>query len=69
MERVFDCAPSDEKALGFDRNAYELLVQRALEQLHAAKALHDELETFYVGNMDFLRWETMLQGVLVQAEI
>ena len=25
-----------------------------------AKQLHDELETFYVPNMDFGRWQTLL---------
>lgn len=49
-----------EQEKRFDQNAYELLIQRAIEQLKAAKGLHDELETFYVRNMDFLRWEKLL---------
>jgi hypothetical protein len=47
----------------FDRNAYELLLQRAAEQLKGAKDLHDELEGYYVANMDFLRWEKLLGQV------
>lgn len=51
---------SAEKEKSFDQNAYELLIQRATEQLKTAKTLHDELESYYVANMDFLRWEKQL---------
>lgn len=56
-----------EKEQSFDRNAYELLIQRAVEQLKAAKGLHDELEAHYIPRMDFLQWEAMLAKV--KAEI
>jgi hypothetical protein len=52
-----------EREKSFDRNAYELLLQRAAEQLTGAKSLHDELEGYYVANMDFLRWEKLLSHV------
>ncbi len=52
-----------EREKSFDRNAYELLLQRAAEQLKGAKSLHDELEGHYVANMDFLRWEKLLSHV------
>ena len=55
---------SSEQEQSYDRNAYELMVQRALEQLTCAKALHDELETYYVGHMDFLAWQGKLEAVL-----
>ena len=47
----------------FDVNAYELLCQRATEQIAAAKALHDQLEAFYVKNMDFKGWQTVVDRV------
>lgn len=61
--RWMDLKEVPEKEHSFDRNAYELLVQRATEQLKAAKTLHDELESHYVAQMDFLRWEEMLARV------
>ena len=48
----------------FDVNAFELLRQRAVEQLATAKTLHDELEAFYIRNMDFLGWQKALDRVL-----
>ena len=56
--------PKSERELGFDRNVYELLAVRATEQLKAAKALHDELETHYAPHMDFLKWQEKLDGIL-----
>jgi len=50
-EAAFDVKGQEEYS--FDRNAYELLCQRALEQLAQAKALHDELERPYIRSMDF----------------
>ncbi len=58
-----------EKEQSFDRNAYELLVQRAFEQLKNAKALHDELEGYYISNMDFLRWEALLKKLKEELEV
>lgn len=57
---LFALKDGADKEQSFDRNAYELLIQRAFEQLKAAKALHDDLEVFYVSNMDFLKWEKLL---------
>lgn len=68
-ERVFTLAPASDREYRFDRNAYELLIQRATEQLAAAKVLHDELERFYVGNMDFLKWQGVLDRVLGELEL
>ena len=58
-----------EKEQSFDRNAYELLIQRAIEQLSAAKKLHDELESHYVGHMDFLKWQAVLDRILKELEL
>lgn len=63
-EELFDSAGDPEREQSFDRNACELLWQRASEQLAAAKSLHDELERFYVQNMDFDGWQTVLDGLL-----
>lgn len=50
-DTVFEPVSGEEYC--FDRNAYELMCQRALEQLAQAKCLHDELERPYIRNMDF----------------
>lgn len=57
-----------EKERGYDRNAFELMVCRALEQLSAAKQLHDELELHYIRHMDFDLWEHKLGKVLGELE-
>lgn len=71
QDAVFDAAPREEYS--FDLNAYELLCQRALEQLAQAKALHDELERPFIRNMDFARLEEKRKAIfseigLVEAE-
>ena len=68
-ERLFQMQDEAEKEQSFDRNAYELLIQRAIEQLSAAKKLHDELESHYVGHMDFLKWQTVLDRILKELEL
>lgn len=68
-ERVFTLHENNDKEYRFDRNVFELMIQRAVEQLAVAKALHDELEHFYVGSMDFLGWQGVLDHVLDQLEL
>jgi len=63
-QQLFDREPLEDQEHGFDRNAYELLCQRAVEQLMQAKALHDDLESYYVKHMDFLRWQQVLERIL-----
>jgi len=65
---LFDRTGEPEREQSFDRNACELLWQRATEQLAAAKSLHDELERFYVQNMDFEKWQKVLEWI-VEREI
>ena len=67
-DALFDLTGEPEREQNFDRNACELLWQRATEQLTAAKNLHDELEGFYVQNMDFDRWQKVLEEI-VESEI
>lgn len=57
-----------EKERGYDKNAFELMVCRALEQLAAAKTLHDELENHYIPHMDFAAWEQRLHGLVGELE-
>ncbi len=61
--RFMELKEITDKEQSFDKNAYELFIQRAVEQLKAAKDLHDELEAYYVSNMDFLEWEGVLRKV------
>lgn len=67
-DALFDRTGEPDREQSFDRNACELLWQRATEQLTAAKSLHDELERFYVQNMDFEKWQKVLEGI-VEREI
>ena len=68
-ERLMTLKEVPEKEQSFDRNAYELLIQRGVEQLKAAKALHDELEGHYSPRMDFLKWEELLARVKGEAGV
>ncbi len=43
---------------------YDDLIRHAVDQLKGAKKAHDELETYYVRNMDFDRVEEKLNHVL-----
>lgn len=63
-DALFDGTGEPDREQSFDRNACELLWQRATEQLAAAKALHDDLERFYVQNMDFEKWQGVLDGLI-----
>ena len=65
-DALFDPTGEPEREQSFDRNACELLWQRATEQLTAAKSLHDELERFYVQNMDFDRWQKVLDEMIAK---
>ncbi len=64
--------PFDEKALqrahdelSFNRAAYDLLLNQALDALHGAKEKHDVLERIYADAMDYRRLDDM-QGKMVQ---
>lgn len=63
-DAVFNLSDTSEKESSFDKNAFELLIQRASEQLSAAKRLHDDLEAFYVRHMDFLGWQHVLDELV-----
>ena len=71
-ELTFDfglCLPSgsllrNECALEQERAGVKLHLHRAVSALAQAKQLHDELETFYVPNMDFGAWQRTLEETL-----
>ena len=71
-EQSFDfaaCIPQGallryECALEQGRAGIRLHLHRASAALAQAKQLHDELESFYVPNMDFEKWQTMLDRTL-----
>lgn len=66
-EKLFALRPREDES--FDRNAYELLLQRAVEMLAAAKGLHDRLEAPYIRQMDFVRWEEKRDWILSELGI
>ena len=71
-EQTFDfaaCIPQGallrhECALEQGRAGIRLHLHRASAAFAQAKELHDELESFYVPNMDFEKWQTMLDRTL-----
>jgi len=56
----------------YDKTTFWALFNKAVSYLHKAKTLHDELETYFVPNMDFdaiqKLWGKTLQRVLMYAE-
>jgi len=71
-EQTFDfaaCLPQGsllrrEGLLEQGRAGVKLHLHRAVSALSQAKELHDELETFYVPNMDFTIWQRLLNETL-----
>lgn len=64
LNPLFPKDDRNEREHSFDRNAFELMEQRAVEQLKKAKALHDELEALYIANMDFSKHEEWRQRIV-----
>lgn len=50
--------------LAFDRAAYDLLLNQAVEALAAAKARHDTLERYYIDAMDYARLDEIKEAFL-----
>lgn len=75
-EQTFDfaaCIPQSnllrhECALEQGRAGIKLHLHRAVSALSQAKQLHDELETFYVPNMDFTLWQQTLDKTLASLD-
>ena len=71
-EQTFDfaaCVPQSallrhECALEQGRTTVGQLLHRAVSAMQQAKQLHDELETFYVPNMDFSKWQIIFDHTL-----
>ena len=53
--------------LEYNQAEFDRLLQKAVEIIHSAKALHDEMETYYIPNMDFAAvqklWETTMERI------
>lgn len=75
-EQTFDfaaCVPVSsllrrECALEQSRSAIAKHTQHAISAMTQAKQLHDELETFYVPNMDFTKWQAMLDETIASLQ-
>ena len=71
-EQIFDFAACmtpgallrHETALEQNQSSVCQHIRHAVTALHQAKQLHDELETFYVPNMDFGRWQKIFDQTL-----
>ena len=71
-EQTFDfaaCVPAARvlrRECALEQNRADIVrhMQQAVAAMAQAKQLHDELETFYVPNMDFARWQTMLDETI-----
>lgn len=50
--------------LEYNETQYRNLLDHASRQIAQAKALHDELETYYIGNMDFDRVSQLRSSLL-----
>lgn len=61
LQPLFPTPPADAQA---DEAAFSLMTARAVGELRAAMALHDELETYYTAAMDFDRWQERLELIL-----
>ena len=58
---------AQEDTLRDTRRLFRLLLDGAVDALREAKALHDQLESFYVGSMDFAAVESRLRTLLNEA--
>lgn len=75
-EQTFDfsaCLPAGsllrrECALEQSRASILRHTQLAVDAMAQAKQLHDELETFYVPNMDFSKWQSILDETLASLQ-
>ena len=57
----------------YNQTEIDRLLNKAVDIIHGAKALHDELETYYVPNMNFdalqKKWEETLSRILAYAGV
>lgn len=47
-------AAKNESEIEYNRSVFDDLLKKAIELMHHAKVLHDELEAYYIPAMDFL---------------
>ena len=60
-----DILQKEHESLSFNRAAHDLLLNQAIDSLHAAHDLHDRLERIYADAMDYKKLDD-LQGKTVQ---
>lgn len=65
-------ADRNRAALEYNQSMVDNLLDKAVETIHEAKALHDEMETYYIPNMDFGAvqkcWEKTMQRIMIYAD-
>lgn len=59
------------KELEYDQVEFDTLLGKAIDIIHGAKALHDEMEIYYIPNMDFdavqRKWDETMTRILEYA--
>lgn len=54
--------------LEYNQAEFDTLLGKAIDIIHGAKALHDEMETYYIPNMDFdavqRKWDETMRRIL-----
>jgi len=57
--------------LEYNQAEFDTLLGKAIDIIHGAKALHDEMETYYIPNMDFgavqIKWDEIMNRILEYA--
>lgn len=58
---------NSEKIL-FDKRQFDILINEGLSCITTAHELHDELETYYIGSMDFSKVDSIYENILNKIE-
>ncbi len=63
-----EIAAKNRSEMDYNRLVFENVLNKAVELMHHAKQLHDELEAYYIPAMDFAavqqKWETIMERIL-----
>ncbi|MGL5417292.1 MAG: PRK06851 family protein [Clostridium sp.] len=59
---------SIKEEIDFNKAEFELLLDKGLSLITQAKSLHDKLETYYVGNMDFNKINDIFDEIVKEVE-
>ncbi|MEW8956570.1 PRK06851 family protein [Clostridium sp.] len=58
----------DKEEIDFDRSQFYFLINKALSSIKEAKSLHDDLEKFYVDNIDFDKVKVITDNLIKRIE-